>query len=89
MNYSIIVSEDCEQSIEKLCKKNPVLRNVLEKKMKEILEHPEHYKPLRYGLAGERRVHILKSFVLKYEINKQSKTVLFLFFGNHDQAYKR
>lgn len=89
MNYSIIVSEDCEQSIEKLCKKNPVLRNVLKKKMKEILEYPHHYKPLRHDFAGERRVHILKSFVLKYEINEQSKTVTFLFFGHHDEAYKR
>lgn len=57
--------------------------------MKEILENPEHYKPLKYGLANEKRVHILKSFVLKYEIDEENKTIIFLFFGHHDEAYKR
>jgi mRNA-degrading endonuclease RelE of RelBE toxin-antitoxin system len=57
--------------------------------MKEILENPEHYKPLRHDLAGERRVHILKSFVLKFEIDEENKTVTFLFFGHHDEAYRR
>ena len=70
-----------------MCRKNPVLRNALEKKMNEILENPHHYKPLRYDLAGERRVHILKSFVLKFEINENIKTVCFIFFGHHDEAY--
>jgi len=46
MTYSVLVSEECEKSIEKLCKKNPVLREALEKKMNEILENPQHYKPM-------------------------------------------
>lgn len=85
----MLISDSCEKSIEKLNKKNPVLRKALEKKMKEILENPEHYKPLKYGLANEKRVHILKSFVLKYEIDEETKTIIFLFFGHHDEAYKR
>ena len=85
----MFVSDDCEKSIDKLCKKNPVLRKALEKKMSEILENPQHYKPLKYDFAGERRVHIMKSFVLKFEINEQNKKVIFFFFGHHDEAYKR
>ena len=44
MTYSMLVSDACEKSIDKLCKKNHVLRDALEKKMNEILENPQHYK---------------------------------------------
>lgn len=87
--YNIEIKPSCQKDIEKLCKKNPVLREALEKKMNEIVQNPQHYKPLRYGLAGERRVHIMKSFVLKFEIDKQNKIVTFIFFGHHDEAYRR
>ena len=60
-----------------------------EMKMSEIVENPQHYKPLKYDLAGQRRVHIMKSFVLKFEINEATKSVIFLFFGHHDEAYRR
>ncbi|HLC55206.1 MAG TPA: type II toxin-antitoxin system RelE/ParE family toxin [Candidatus Nanoarchaeia archaeon] len=78
-----------QKDINKLCKKNPILRDALEKKMNEIVENPQHYKPLKYDLAGERRVHIMKSFVLKFEIDEQNKIVTFFFFGHHDEAYRR
>lgn len=85
----MIISDECEKTIEKSCKKNLVLRKALEKKMKEIVQNPQHFKPLRHNLAGERRVHILKSFVLKYEVDENARIVTFLFFGHHDEAYKR
>ena len=58
-------------------------------KIEEILENPQHYKPLKYDLAGERRVHLMKSFVLKFTIGENTKTVEFIFFWHHDEAYKR
>ncbi|MEK6946485.1 MAG: hypothetical protein AABX32_02660 [Nanoarchaeota archaeon] len=57
--------------------------------MSEILDNPSRYKPLRYDLAGVRRVHILKSFVLKFEIDESRKAVNFLAFEHHDEAYRR
>ena len=87
--YSIEINPSCQKDIDKLCKKNPVLRESLEKKMNEIIQNPQHYKPLKYDLAGERRVHIMKSFVLKFEINEQNKIVSFLFFFHHDEAYRK
>ena len=89
MTYNIEIHPKCKDEIRKLCKKNPVLENSLKKKMEEILENPQHYKPLRHEFAGERRVHIMKSFVLKYGIDEAGKTVIFLFFGHHDEAYRR
>ena len=87
--YNIEIKPSCQRDIEKLCKKNPVLREALEKKMNEVVQNPQHYKPLKYDLFGERRVHIMKSFVLKFEINEPEMTVIFIFFGHHDDAYKR
>ena len=85
--YDAEIKPSCQKDIEKLCKKNHVLREALEKKMYEIVQNPSHYKPLKYDLAGERRVHIMKSFVLKFEIYESAKTVEFIFFGHHDDAY--
>ena len=85
----MLVSDACEKEIDKLCKKNPILKEALKKKINEILENPQHYKPLKYDLTGEKRVHIMKSFVLKFEIDENTKTVKFLFFGHHNEAYKR
>lgn len=87
--YTPEIKPSCQRAIEKLCRKNPVLGKALENKMNEIRENPQHYKPLKYDLAGERRVHILKKFVLRFEVNEGMKTVTFLFFGHHDEAYRR
>jgi YafQ family addiction module toxin component len=87
MTYSLIVSDTCKKDIGKLCRKNPILEHALKSKIREILENPQHYKPLKYDLAGERRVHIMKSFVLKFQVEEKIKTVTFLFFGHHDEAY--
>ena len=87
--YNKGIKPSCQKRIEKLCKKNPVLREALEKKMNEIIKDPQHYKPLKYDLAGERRVHIMKSFVLKFEIHENTKAVEFFAFNHHDNAYKR
>ena len=89
MTYSMLVSDECEKNIEKLCKKNNSMREALKNKMNEIIENSNHYKPLKHDLAGERRVHIMKSFVLKFEIDENKKIVEFIFFGHHDEAYKR
>ena len=82
------VLPSCERSIYKACKKNPVLRGILRNKMTEIISSPFHYKPLRYDLVGERRVHILKSFVLKFQIDESRKVVTFIAFEHHDEAYR-
>ena len=87
--YSIEIKPSCQKDIEKLCKKDAVLKEALWKKMDEIIKNPERYKPLKHGLANQKRANIMKSFVLKFEINEETKTVKFIFFGHHDDAYKR
>ncbi len=87
--YNLEIKPSCQRDIDKLCKKNPVLKKALEKKINEIIENPQHYKPLKYDLAGEKRVHIMKSFVLKFEVDDSNKIITLIFFGHHDEAYRR
>lgn len=59
---------------------------VLEKAIKKVLTNPEHFKPLRRPLENTRRVHVLGSFVLVYEV--KGDVVRLLRFVHHDEAYK-
>lgn len=89
MTYALEIKPSCKKCIIKACKKNPVLENAIKNKIEHIQENPQQFKPLQYDLAGERRVHIMKSFVLKNTIDESAKTITLLFFGHHDEAYKR
>lgn len=42
------------------------------KKIEEIVMDPEHYKPLRYDMKNICRVHIAKSFVLTFKIERSA-----------------
>ena len=68
----------------KKVKKNKALINRLDKKIEEILENPEHHKPLKRDLKGKRRTHI-GSYILVFEIKKD--IIVFHTFKHHDYAY--
>ena len=86
--YNYEVMPNLQRILSKLLKKDKIMYEKVMKKIEEIIKNPYHYKPLRYGLVGERRVHIMKSFVLKYKIDETRKIVFFLFFGHHHEAYR-
>lgn len=86
-NYEIIPS--LQKELNKLSKKDKKKYEAVMSKIEEILQNPQHYKPLKHDLAGEKRVHIMKSFVLKFEVDETTKTVKFFFFGHHDEAFRR
>jgi len=85
MSYEAVISPELEKDMRKIRKKNLVLYERLSKKMLEIVEHPEFYKPLRHEMKGLRRVHI-GSFVLVFEV--VSDEVHFLALEHHDKAYR-
>ena len=87
--YSYKIVASLQKDLNKLYKKDKKMYEAIMNKIEEIIKNPNHYKPLKHELVGERRVHIMKSFVLKFEINEQNKIVTFFFFGHHDEAYKR
>lgn len=57
----------------------------LQSKIEEILENPEHYKPLRGKMKGLRRAHV-GSFVIIFKI--EDDVVKFVAFKHHNDAYK-
>ena len=89
MEYTPDFKLVCQKAIAKATRRNPLLQKILKKKISQIIENPEHYKPLKYDLRGERRVHIMNSFILKFSINQISKIVTFLSFDHHDDAYRK
>ncbi|NYZ77000.1 type II toxin-antitoxin system RelE/ParE family toxin [Candidatus Micrarchaeota archaeon] len=87
MTYGLEVLPSCKKEIESLCRKNSALQGALNKKLLQVLENPHHFKPLSYPLQNKRRVHIMKSFVLLYEVNEKTKMVTLTSFSHHDDAY--
>ncbi|MGV8161866.1 MAG: type II toxin-antitoxin system RelE family toxin [Candidatus Nanoarchaeia archaeon] len=88
MKYNLEITPTCLSSIKKKSKNNPLLEKILKKKIEEILENPEHFKPLRNELSGTRRIHVMKSFVLIYRVIEDKRKVILLIFEHHDAAYK-
>jgi len=72
--------------LKKLKNKDKILFNRLEQKIEEILENPDHCKPLMHELKGSRRVHI-GHFVIIFQI--KGSTVIFISFKHHDHAYRK
>lgn len=87
MTYSLDVSDDLDKIFQKLAKKDKRTLEAINKKIKEILENPTHYKPLHAPLQNKRRVHISGSFVLIFKIDEEKKMVQILEFEHHDKAY--
>ena len=88
MTYSLDIQEKAYKIFKKLEKRNKKQLEIINKKVKEILENPEHYKPLKGDMKGSRRVHIDKSFVLVYGIDYENMVVKILDYDHHDNIYE-
>lgn len=85
--YQKKIKEKLDEHLRKLVERDPGLVCALDKKIEEILLDPHRYKPLRWPMQNNRRVHI-GSYVLVFHINEAEKAVEFLRFRHHDDAYK-
>jgi YafQ family addiction module toxin component len=84
MEYIIEFSSQFEKSMKKLKKKDKILFEQIQKKLLDLINNPEHYKPLRNVLAGFRRIHF-GSFVLIYKLEENIVRIISL--EHHDNAY--
>ncbi len=84
MDYSIKFTPFFEKQLKKLKKRDLVLFERLVKKIKEIKQNPEHYKPLSNVLKGNRRAH-LDPFVIVFCLEQDLITVHYV--KHHDDAY--
>jgi len=84
--YESIFSDEFKKQLKNLKKKDKVMFERVQKKIKQILLEPAQFKHLRNILKREQRVH-LGPFVLRFSI-KENK-VYFITFKHHDLAYKK
>lgn len=85
--HEILIEEKLRETLGKLYKKDRKRYDICMKKIEEIANNPEQYKPLRYDMKNIRRVHVAKSFVLIF--NVEGNVVKFLDLDHHDKIYKR
>ncbi len=78
-------SEYFRKDYGKIIKKDKSLQEHVDKKILQILENPNAYKPLRRPLAGYRRVQA-GSFVITFRID--GDLVRFVRIAHHDKIYK-
>ena len=76
--------------LKKLAKKDSKKYNITLKKIQEIAgcEDINHYKNLKKPMNEFKRVHIDNSFVLIFEYNIISDTIVFCNLKHHDKIYK-
>ncbi len=86
--YKLEIKEDADKIFKKLARKNPKQLSIIGKKIDEIRREPSGYKPLRKPLHGFNRVHIDKHFVLIFEINHKTESIVIWYFDHHDNVYK-
>ena len=55
--YRLVVSELVDKKFFKIARKNKVLFDAIYKKIGEIKTNPEHFKPLKGDIKGQRRIH--------------------------------
>lgn len=82
-------SKELARKMVKIKKKNKPMFEAIVRKIREIKENPKRYKPLKYGMKEYRRVHIMKSFVLVFKIDRQKNKIIFEDFDHHNNIYKR
>lgn len=87
--HKFSISDNLEQILVKVLKKNNLLYEQIMKKIKEIVssEDIEHYKNLKYNLKDCKRVHI-GHFVLIFNFDKSQDMISFIDFDHHDKIYK-
>ena len=86
------LSDELEETLKKLFKRDKKRYDITIKKIEEIssrdIETINFYKNLRHDLKDYKRVHIDKSFVLLFRVFEKDKFILFDKLRHHDQIYK-
>jgi mRNA-degrading endonuclease RelE of RelBE toxin-antitoxin system len=88
MGYSIRPVKSLEKKLVKLAKRDPLLYQRIMKKLAEIAENPNLYKPLRNVMKGEYRVHV-GHFVIIYSVDDVGKIIDLKDIEHHDKVYEQ
>jgi len=86
--YSYELRQSLEKMFFKLAKRDPKQLSIIEKKIAEVVQNPNHYKNLRTPLQHLKRVHIDGCFVLLFSVDEDHKIVIFEEYDHHDNIYE-
>lgn len=86
--YTLEIRPHLDALFKKMSKKNQTRLEKIHKKVQQILENPQHFKPLHAPMQGLRRVHVDSSFVLTYSTDEKRKTVILEDVDHHDTVYR-
>ncbi len=86
--YDLFLRKSVETIFFKLAKKNPKQLEIINNKINEIRENPQHYKNLKKPMQHLKRVHIDSNFVLLFSVDETSKTVIIEDYDHHDKIYR-
>ena len=88
--YRFQISEELQDKLKKLSKKDKQLHEQIIKKIDEIVNsgNVEHYKNLRYNMKDSKRVQI-GHFVLVFQYDKKNNMINFDDFDHHDNIYNK
>ena len=91
--FDFDLTDELKIIIKKLVKKDKKKVEVINKKIKEIVNSDAqsigHYKNLRHDLKEYKRVHLVRSFVLVFKVDISNNFILFVDFDHHDKVYKK
>ncbi len=89
--FNFDLSDELKIKIRKLSKKDPKKVEIINKKIKEIINNDKEtigrYKNLRYDLKQFKRTHIDKHFVLGFKTDIEKNFILFTDFDHRDNIY--
>jgi YafQ family addiction module toxin component len=89
--FNFDLTDELKIKIKKLARKDHKRAEILNKKIKEIVNCDktsiDHYKNLRYDLKEYKRVHIDSHFVLVFKVDIQNNFILFVDLDHHDNVY--
>ena len=91
--FNFNLTDELKSIIEKLVKKDKKRVEIINKKIKQIINSDsvsiQHYKNLKHDLKDFKGVHIDSSFVLIFKVNIPNNFILFVDFDHHDRIYKK
>ena len=86
-------SDEFRKIFSKLSKKDPIIAEAINRKVKEIVSRDEKsvmaYKNLSYNLKNLKRTHITEWLVITFDVQLDKNFILFVNIAPRDEVYKR
>lgn len=91
--YEVVIIPDLAPIFDDLKVKDPKAYANVKLKIEQIANilelNPNHCKNLKAPLQQYKRVHVNKSFVLIFKVNKKNKSMIIYDYEHHDKVYKK